>query len=327
MGAVMMKPIRVFCRLAAAALLASSSIALAQQYPTKPVRIVVPFATGGSTAALAQLVAKELTDVWGMQVVVDPRPGGNTVIGTEHVAKQAPDGYTLLLASNSHVVIPQLITAPYDPLKDFTPVALLSSSELMLLVHPSVEANTLQEFLALARARPGQINYASAGSASTTHLAGELLATQAGVKIQHVPYKGSGPAISDLLGGHVQASFQTPIVCIPYVKSGKLKGIAVSGANRLPALPEVPTFSEAGLPGFNALTWFGIVVPAGTPKPIVDKVAQDLKKLLATAEFREKLATLGMDPMYLPADQFGEMMRSDMARYAKVIKTSNIKLE
>ena len=302
-------------------------MALAQQYPSKPVRIVVPFATGGSTAALAQLLGRELGEAWGQQVVVDPRPGGNTVIGTEHVAKQAPDGYTLLVASNSHVVIPQLIAVPYDPLKDFTPVALVSSSELMLLVHPSVEANTLQEFLALARARPGQINYASAGSASTTHLAGELLATQAGVKIQHVPYKGSGPAISDLLGGHVQASFQTPIVCIPYVKSGKLKGIAVSGANRLPALPEVPTFAEAGLPGFNALTWFGIVVPVGTPKPIVDKVAQDLKKLLATAEFREKLATLGMDPMYLPADQFGEMMRSDMARYAKVIKTSNIKLD
>ena len=305
----------------------AGSAAAQQPYPTKPVRMVVPYAPGGSTSALAQLVAKQLGDLWGHQVLVDHRSGGNTVIGSDHVAKSAPDGYTLMMTSNAHVVIPQLVATPFDPIKDFVPIAAVSSTELVLVVHPAVQANTLQEFIALAKSRPGSIDYASAGSSSATHLAGELLNTLAGIKLQHVPYKGSGPAISDLLGGHVQASFQTPIVAIPYIRSGKLKALAVSGDNRLAAVPQIPTFTEAGLAGFNAATWFGVVAPAETPRPIVEKVAQDIRKILATPEFTERLGSLGLDPFYKTPAQFADLMKSDMARFARIIKTSNIKLD
>jgi tripartite-type tricarboxylate transporter receptor subunit TctC len=296
-------------------------------WPNKPVRIVVPFAPGGSTGVLAQLLAARLAEVWGQQVVVDPRGGGNTVIGTEHVAKSAPDGYTLMLTSNSHVVIPQLITTAFDPIKDFAPIATVSSTELVLTLNPAVPAQTLSEFIALAKAKPGQINYASAGTSSATHLAGEMLATLAGIKIQHVPYKGSGPAIADLLGGQVQMSFQTPIVAIPYIQTHKLKALAVSGKTRLSALPEVPTFDEAGLPGFNATTWFGIVAPAGVPQPVIDKVSQDIRKVVTTPAFRTRLSDLGMDPMQTTPAQFADLMKTTRALTAKLIKASNIKLE
>ena len=321
--------LRALARTTLSGLLAAlAAVAVAQQpYPTKPVRLVVPYAPGGSTSALAQLVAKQLGDVWGQQVLVDHRSGGNTLIGTEHVAKSAPDGYTLMLTANAHVVIPQLVAAPFDPIKDFAPIATVASTELVLVVHPSVPASTLQEFIALAKAKPGGINYASAGSSSATHLAGELLNTLAGIKLQHVPYRGSGPAISDLLGGHVQASFQTPIVAIPYIKSGRLKALAVSGDNRLAAAPQIPTFAEAGVAGFNAATWFGLVAPAETPRPIVEKVAQDLKKMLAAPEFTEKLAGLGLGPFYTTPAQFADLIKSDTARFSKIIKTSHIKLD
>ena len=319
---------RAFLKSVAAILFAgATAMAAAQQpYPNKPVRLIVPYATGGSTSALAVLVAKQLSDTWGQQVFVDHKGGGNTVIASDLLAKAPPDGYTLMLTSNAHVLIPQLIATPFDPIKDFSPVATVAVTELILLVHPSLPASNLQEFIALAKARPGQINYASAGSSSATHIAGEMLATMTGIKIQHVPYKGSGPAIADLLGGQVQASFQTPIVAIPHVKSGKLKALAISGDNRIGALPQVPTFIEAGLPGFTVSTWFGIVAPAGTPTPVLDKVAQEVKKVMSNAEFKEKLAGLGLEPFYTPAAQFSELMKSDMARFSKVIKTSDIKL-
>ncbi len=325
----MMKLSSAFIKFSALGLVATfCGLAVAQQaYPAKPVRLVVPYAPGGSTSALAHLVGTQLSGAWGQQVVVDHRAGGNTVIASDYLSKSAPDGYTLMLTSNAHVVIPQLLPTPFDPIKDFAPIATISSTELMLLVNPSFPANTLQEFIALAKSKPGQINYASAGTSSATHLAGEILATMAGIKIQHVPYKGSGPAIADLLGGQVQASFQTPIVAIPHLKAGKLKALGVSGENRLAVLPQVPTLAEAGLSGFNVSTWFGMVAPADTPKPIIEKVAQDLKKIMATPEFKEKLAGLGLDPFFTPSAQFGELMKSDMARFAKVIKSANIKLE
>lgn len=321
------------CNAVAQLAIASLLIALAgpgaaqQTYPNKPIRIVVPYPPGGSTDILARLVAQQLTDAWGQQVLVDNRGGGNTLIGTEHVVKAAPDGYTLLLTTNAHVVVPQLTTAPFDPIKDFAPIATLSSTEYFLVVHPGVPVNTLQEFIALAKAKSGQINYASAGGGSANHLAGELFVSMAGVKIQHIPYKGSGPAIADLMGGQVQASFQTPIVSIPFIKSGKMKALAVSGDNRLSAVPQVSTFAEAGLPGFNPSTWYGIIAPANTPKPIIDKLENELKRIVATPEFREKLATLGLDPLFKTSAQFAELMKSDMAKFAKVIKASNIKLD
>ena len=258
---------------------------------------------------------------------MDNRGGGNTIIGSEHVAKSVPDGYTLLLTTNAHVVVPQLTTAPFDAIKDFAPIATLSSTEYFLVVHPSLPANTLQEFIALARAKPSQINYASAGGGSANHLAGELFVSMAGAPMQHIPYKGSGPAIADLMGGQVQASFQTPIVSIPFIKSGKMKALAVSGDNRLSAVPNVPTFNEAGLRGFNPSTWYGIVAPAETPRPIIEKLANELKRIAGTPEFKEKLAGLGLDPLYMPSAQFVELIRTDMAKFGRIIKASNIKLE
>ena len=316
-------------RAAIALLLVALSTAIAAQpaYPSRPVRIVVPFAAGGSTGALAQLLAARLAKAWDQQVLVDPRGGGNTVIGTDLVAKAAPDGYTLLLTSNSHLVIPQLIMTTFDPLKDFTPIATVSRTELILVVNPALSSSTLQEFIALAKLRPGEINYASAGTSSATHLAGELLASMTGLKIQHVPYKGSGPAMTDLLGGQVQASFQTPIVAIPFVRSGKLRALAVSGETRLSALPQTPTFAESGLPGFNATTWFGVIAPAGTPKPVTDKVAQEIEKVLTMPDFRDRLNELGMEPLVSTPTQFGELMKTTRAEAARLIKAANIKLE
>lgn len=308
-------------------LAAAGSHAAQPSYPAKPVRIVVPFAPGGSTEALAQLVAAQLGKAWNQTVLVDPRGGGNTIIGTEYVDRSAPDGYTLLLTSNSHVVIPQLRKTPFDPIKDFAPVATISSTELVLALNPSVHAATLRDFIALAKAKPGQINYASAGTSSATHLAGAELATMAGIKIEHIPYKGSGPALTDLLGGQVQASFQTPIVVIPYIQSGKLRALAVSGKTRLSALPNTPTFAQAGLPGFNATTWFGIVAPAGTPRPVIEKISKDIAHILAMPDFRKKLANLGMDPLISTPGQFGNLMKETMATTAKVIKASHITLE
>ncbi len=318
-----------FWKFLAAGLLAMfAGLASAQQtYPNKPVRLIVPYATGGSTSALAMLVAKQLGDAWGQQVLVDHKGGANTIIGSELLTKSTPDGYTLLLASNSLVVVPQLTTTPFDPLKDFLPIATVGATQVMLLVHPSLPVNTLQEFIALAKAKPGQINYASAGSASTTHLAGETLASMTGAKIQHVPYKGSGPAIIDLIGGQVQSSFQTPIIGIPHVKAGRLKALALSGDHRLPALAQLPTFAEAGLPGFQASTWFGLFAPANTPRPIVDQVSKEVEKIMTSTEFRDKLASLGLDPFYTPAAQFAELMKSDMERFGRLIKSSNIKLD
>ena len=309
-------------------LLVFAGLASAQTaWPVKPVRLVIPYAQGGSTGVLAQLVAARLGEAWGQQVLVDARAGGNTVIGTDYVAKSAPDGYTLLLTSNSHVVIPQLVATSFDALKDFAPIAAISSTELLLTLNPGVEGDTLQQFIALAKARPGSINYASAGNSSATHLAGELLANLAGIRMQHVPYKGSGPAVTDLLGGQVQAAFLPPIVAIPSVKSGKLKALAVSGETRVGALPQVPTFAQAGLNGLAATTWFGIVAPAGVQRPIIEKVEQDLRRMVAAADFKDKLASLGMDPFYLGASPFEELMKTDMARSARLIKASGIKLD
>lgn len=302
--------------------------ALAQQaYPNKTIRLVVPYPPGGSTNALARLVAEQLRESMGQQVMVDSRGGGNTVVGSENVAKSSPDGYTLLLTTNAHTVIPHLVTVPFDPIKDFVPIAAISSTEYVLVAHPSVQASNLQEFIALAKAMPGQINYASAGSGAGNHLAGEMLTSMTGAKIQHIPYKGSGPAVADLIGGQVQVSFQTPIVAIPYIKAGNVKAFAVSGDARLSAIPQVPTFTEAGLNGFNPGTWYGIIAPTGTPRPIIDKLSTELSRIVAKPEFRDKLVAQGLAPLYLNSAAFADLIKSDLARFGQIIKTSNIKLD
>jgi len=315
--------------LLAGVLMALAGAVTAQQaYPSKPIRFITPYPPGGSTTTVMRVVGEKLTERWGQPVIVDNRPGGNTIIGTDALAKSAPDGYTIMLTTSAHTINPNLFhNLPYDPIKDFAPVATVYSSEFLFAMNPSVPANNLKEFIALAKSKPGQINYASTGAGSPNQLAAELLDMMVGIKMQHIPYKGSGQAIADLLGGQVQLYLTPPLPAVPFVKSGKLKAIAVSGASRLPALPQVPTFTEAGLPGFDINIWYGILAPAGTPKDIVDKMSAEVGKILALPEVKEKLVALGVDPLIATPDQFAALLKSDMAMYAKIIKAANIKLE
>jgi tripartite-type tricarboxylate transporter receptor subunit TctC len=308
-------------------IVASDANAQGATYPTKPVRMIVPFPPGGGNDLLARLVGQKLSEMWGQAVVVDNRPGGNTIVGTEALARSAPDGYTLMLTSSSHVIIPSLMSLPFDAMKDFAPVAPVSRSELILAVNPAVPANTVQELIALAKAKPGTLNFASGGSGNPNHLAGEMFNTAAGVQTTHIPYKGGGPALTDLMGGQVQMFFVASAVVLPHIKSGKLKAIAISGEHRLPALPQVPTFGEAGLANFDIGQWYAILAPAGTPKPVIDKVSADVAKVLAMPDVKEKLAAQGMDPFISTPAQLETLMSADLARYAKLIKSANIKMD
>ncbi len=305
----------------------AGSIAAQQDYPNKPIRLIVPFPPGGSTTIVARLIGQKLTESWGQQVIVDNRGGGNTIIGTEALAKSPPDGYTILLVTSTHIINPSLLSTPYDAIKDFAPVATVVGTETLMVLSLSVPANNLLEFIALAKAKPGELNYASSGSGTTNHLAGELFCILAGVKMQHVPYKGAGPATTDLIGGQVQMFMNNALPLIPLVKSGKIKAIAISGGTHLLALPQVPTFTQAGLSGFDVKSWQGILAPAGTPKAVIDKLSREIGKILAAPEFSEKLAVLGAEAFVSTPEQFSALLKSEMARYAKIIKTANIKIE
>ena len=304
----------------------SGAAAAQQSYPTKPIRFIIPFAPGGSNDALARIFGPKLTESWGQQVIVDFRAGGNTVIGTEALVKSSPDGYSLLLMNMAHVITPLLIATPYDAVKDFAAVATISKSECLLVLHPSVPANTFQEFVALAKVRPGQLNYATSGSGGSTHLATELLSMMTGIRMQHIPYKGAGPAMIDLLGGQVQLAINVPINYIQHVNSGKLKAVAITGESRLSSLPQLPTFAEAGLPGFDVKIWFGFLAPAATPREIVDKLSTEFARILMLPDIKASLASQGMDPLISTPTQFAALMRTDLARFANVVKTANIKL-
>ncbi len=310
-------------------LMAIAGAAAAQQaYPTKPIRFIVPFPPGGSTNIAARIIGQKLNESLGQSVIVDNRGGGNTIIGTEAVAKSAPDGYTLLLATSTLAIQPHLIAdLPYDAFKDLAPVATLTKSEYILAVHPSVPANNLQEFIALAKSKPGQLNYATSGAGGPQNLAGELFNILAGVKIVHIPYKGGGPAFIDLVAGQVQCAFNNAINVLPHYKTGKLKALAISGEARAAAMPQVPTFTEGGLPGFNVRNWFGIVVAAGTPKPIIEKLAAEAAKIMTMPDVREKFASQGVEPFFSNPEQFAALMKSDYVTYGKVIKAANIKIE
>lgn len=325
-GFLIARPVLSSAALTAA--LAAGCPALAQQnYPNKPIRFVTPYAAGGSTSIVARMIGEKYTEAWGQQVLIDSRGGGNTIIGTDFVAKSPPDGYTIIYTAMTHVVIPQMLPAPYDPIRDFAAVASTDNAEEMLVVHPSFPANTLKEFIALAKAKPGQINYASAGSGGANHLAGEFFNVLAEVRLQHIPYKGAAPAIADLLGGQVQASFVVPINAISHVRSGKLKALAISGSRRVSTLPNLPTFTEAGLPGYDAGFWRGILAPAGTPRAIIDKLSAETARIVAMPDIRDRLISQGLDPYYNTPEQFAEMMKADAAKYGRIIKAANIRID
>ncbi len=296
-------------------------------YPAKLVRVIVPTVPGGSTNTLARLVAQKLSESMGQQVIVENHPGADTVIGTTLVAKAAPDGYTLLVPSATHVVIPLLTSTTYDPVRDFTPISTVAVQDFVMVVHPSVPAANLKEFIAFARSRPGQLNFSASGSGSVSRLAPEFLAVETGLKMQAIAYKGGGQALTDLIAGQVHMSFQTPLNVNSQINGKRLRGLATTAKNRSPALPQVPTFDEAGLPGFNHNSWQGFFAPTGTPKPIIDKLATEIAAALAAPDVREKLMNQGVVPVTSTPEQFAATVRADYAKYAKLIKVANIKLE
>lgn len=312
----------------AAAVIAIAGSAVAQDaYPNKPIRFITPFPPGGTTNVATRLVAEKLTQSWGQQVIVDNRPGGNTVIGTEAVAKSPPDGYTILVTTNAHTVTPLLVATSYDAIKDFAPVATITRGEWVLVVHPSVPANNMRELIALAKSKPGELNYASSGTGGASHLATELFSMMTNIKMRHIPYKGGGPAIPDLLAGRVQLTLAVPVAVMQHIRAGKLKAIAISGDARLPALPDVPTFTESGLAGFDAGYWVGALAPAGTPRAIVDRMSAEIGRILRTAEVTDKLVGLGAQPFVSTPEQFAALLRADADKFGKVIKAADIKLE
>jgi tripartite-type tricarboxylate transporter receptor subunit TctC len=301
----------------------------AQTYPTKPIRMVVPFPPGGTTDILGRVAAQKLSEALGQQVIVDNRPGAGGNIGTEAVAKSPPDGYTLLTDPGSTLTInPSLFAKlPFDPLKDFAPITILAAVPNLLVVHPSLPVRNVKELIALAKSKPGQLNYASSGAGQSTHLSMELFKSMAKVNMIHVPYKGSSPAITDLLGGHVLLMFDNMPSALPHAKAGKLRGIAVSTAKRSPVTPDVPTVAESGLPGFEVSVWFAVLAPATTPREIVDRLNGILVKALHAPDVRERLSSQGAEPIGdTPAD-FTAVMKRDLVKWAKVVKDADIKLD
>ena len=307
-----------------------ADIAAAQpDYPSKPIRMIVPNPPGGGVDMMGRIVGQRLSGSWGQQVIVDNRPGGHGFIGGQALAKAAPDGYTLMAMSSTHIITPLLYPAPYDPIKDFAAVAATARSNLLLVVHPSLPVRTVKEFIALAKTKPGELNYGSSGAGSTTRLAGAYFGMLTGTRLQNISYKGSGQVMNDLAGGHIHLAFAVSSPTIPHVLSGKLRAIAVSGDDRLRALPQVPTFTQAGLSGFdtNVRGWFGVLAPAGTPKAIIDKVSNEITKALTLPDVRENIIAQGAEPFSSTPEQFAALMRADTATFGRIIKTANIKAE
>lgn len=316
-----------------AALAASCALVLgtpaAQQFPTKPAKIVVAFPPGGPADVLARSLAEGLSKQWGQTVIVENKPGANSIIGTDYVAKQPADGYTLLLANDPSLSSNQYLYSklPYDPVKDLAPVAGVASTTLILVVPASLPANNLKELVALAKQKNGTMTYGSIGPGSVTHLDAEAFATAAGIKLTHVPYKGTGEVVPALLNGQIDMTLTAIGASLPHLRSGKFKAIAVASPQRYSLLPDVPTFAEAGMP-FEARSWFAVAAPAGTPRPVIDKVAADIKRVVDSREYRDKYITAqGLDAFSLGPDELAAFLQKDRAKYAERVKNANVKLD
>jgi len=316
-------------RLALAFILCLALDAAAQTYPAKPIRLIVPFPPGGSADILARAIGQKAGDGLGQSLIVENRPGAGTAIGAEALAKSPPDGYAIMIGTvSSHAINPALNPKlPFDPVRDFTPVSLVASIPFAMVVHPSVPAKTVQEFVALARAKPGTLNYSSAGSGTSNHLAGELLRSMTGIDIVHIPYKGSAPALNDLIAGQVSMMFDLVLTAAPHVKSGAVRGLAVAGAQRSSVLPELPTVAESGIPGYEVSAWFGIFAPAGVPQPVVQRLNAEFVKALQQPDLRERLATQGADPLTSTPAEFSAYLRAEIDKWAKVVKAAGMKVD
>jgi tripartite-type tricarboxylate transporter receptor subunit TctC len=296
-------------------------------YPAKPIRLIVPFAPGGGTDILARSLGQLLGASLGQQVIVDNRPGAGGVLGAEITAKSAPDGYTIMMVSSSYSVNPALYKLSFDPIKDLTPISQVASVPFVLVAHPSVPVNNLRELIALAKAKPGQLNFASSGLGSSPHLAGAYFNMRAGTQIKHIPYKGGGPAIADVMGGHVQFLFSTVVQGIPHIKAESLKAIAIGSLKRSTALPDVPTIAESGIPGYDVTNWFGILGPRDMPRQIIEKLSSEIAKHLRNPEFMARLAAEGAEPVGSSPSEFAQLISSEIEKYGRIVKETQIKVD
>lgn len=308
---------------------AVAPVVRAAEYPLRPIRVIVPFPAGGNADILARIMAQKMSEAWKQTVVVDNRAGAAGIIGAEAVAKSAPDGYTLLMGTTgTQTTNPAVYSKlPYDSLRDFAPVSNFADSPFLLVTHPSLPVRTVKEVIALAKARPGQLHYASFGPGSSAHLVGEMLRSTARIEIVHVAYKGGPPALADLIGGHIEMMFNLLPIVVPHVKSGRLRAIAVTASKRAPALPDVPTFAEAGIPDFEAGSWYGVLAPAGTPKEIIARLSSEISRILSLADVRQRLAAEGAEPIGNTPEQFAEQIRRDLARWAKIARDARVRVQ
>ena len=314
--------------LAVVALAGLVAPAAADEYPARPVKIVVPFGAGGPADVYARYIGQYLQDSLKLSFVIEDRPGAGSVIGTGEVAKSAPDGYTLLMMSNSHTTNETLLpNKPFQLMRDFVPVAPVNYSDLVMVIHPSVPAKDLKEFLALLKAKPGDLNYASSGPGTPYHMASELFKAMSGTSIVHVPHRGSGDARTAVLGGHVQMMIDAITTTAPTVQAGQVRALGTTGSKRSSVLPDVPTISEAGVPGYEATIWLGLMAPAGTPTPIVDKLNAEVNRILRRPEVKEAWAKQGAEPLIMTPGEFDKYLRRDIEKWAKVIETAGIKVQ
>lgn len=302
--------------------------ALGQEFPVKPVRMIVPYSAGGGTDIFARMIAKKLSERWNQQVIVENRVGAGGIVGTEAVAQAPADGYTLLMMANTHALYPSFYkSVPFDPIKSFSPVTLVASGANVLVVHTSLQVSTVQDLIAMAKQRPGKLTFASAGKGSTTHLAGELFKSMAKIDVVHVPYKGSGQAEIDVAGGHVAYMIDSLPAALPNIKAGRTRAIATTDKKRAAALPEVPTIDESGLPGYEITTWWGIAAPANTPTALVSKLSKDIGDVMRLSDVKNLLASQGAEPRTSTPEQFASYIRSQIDVYRKIISDAGIKPE
>ena len=315
--------------LIAALLCASSSYAVAQNYPSRTARIIVPWTAGGTADLMARIASQKFSESFGQQFVVDNRPGAGGLIGTDQVAKAAPDGYTLLLATTApNSVAPSLYAKlPFDPVKDFASISLMATTCYVLSVHPSMPVSNARQLVALAKSRPGQLTFSSPGSGTPNHLSGEMLKMLTGIDMQHVPFKGSAQAISDVIGGQIALSFENIVVASPFVKNGRLKALAVTSAKRANALPSVPTMAESGVAGFEAVGWFGVVAPAAIPKDILAKLNTEMARMLASPDVKERISSLGAEVVSTTPEGMDQFNQAQIALWGKVVKASGARAE
>lgn len=300
----------------------------AQNFPQRPIRLIDPYAPGGGSGVVARLVAVKLSEAWGRQVVIDNRPGAAGAIGTELAMRAVPDGHTLMMGTSGSIAIsPNMNKVPYDPVRDFIAITQTSGQAMLVVLHPSVPVNSVKELIALAQAQPNKLTYASSGSGGSGHLAVELFQSIAKVRMIHVPYKGSGPAVQALVGGESQIGFNNILAVLSYVNAGRLKGIAVTSPKRAPAMPNLPTLAESGVTGYEAMSWNGMFAPAKTPRAIITKVHAEVVKALNSPDVRDKLVAMGSDPVASTPEEFAAYVKSEVARWGKVIKDNNIRGE